>query len=435
MPQSHPGYQLRQRNWVGALRGFARWPAPTGERCDLCGTPIALAACPPARPCQPAPALRVRGLHQALGGRRARRLPAIPDEVRALPDFRISDQEWDALMIPIGLAFFYRAQHSARVTAMYPGPAGAVHSLLDLDAWHSLVEHNPELGALRAEVEALLIYRINNARRYYIVPIDRCYALAGLLRQQWHGAVGRRRGLGIDRRLLRSAAIAGRPAGRGSPTWLICHSGSKALRSNASPPLRSCNFRCRDRVPRCRPQHAQRDVAMPDPDRDHATRVRARMRNPGSAICSAIRSNGAARCRGCCGRMPAPWYPRSSAPAWHRCRCRAVSISTSPPPSISMALPAARCRCLLLFSGAVFYDDGQGLQISQIGWDQEVRYRLPVALWQDMMHLYYPDSAWLRLPRSVFARLERYKRQHALTAWEQALERLLDAQERLDRLG
>jgi hypothetical protein len=73
---------------------------------------------------------------------------------------------------------------------MYPGPAGAVHSLLDLDAWHSLVEHNPELGALRAEVEALLIYRINNARRYYIVPIDRCYALAGLLRQQWHGVSG-----------------------------------------------------------------------------------------------------------------------------------------------------------------------------------------------------------------------------------------------------
>jgi len=87
---------------------------------------------------------------------------------------------------------------------------------------------------------------------------------------------------------------------------------------------------------------------------------------------------------------------------------------------------------LLLFSGAVFYDDGQGLQISQIGWDQEVRYRLPVALWLDMMHLYYPDSAWLRLAHGVFARLERYKRQHALTAWEQALERLLDAQERLD---
>jgi hypothetical protein len=120
-----------------------------------------------------------------------RRLPA---EVRALPDFRISDAEWDALMIPIGLAFLYKgAAHEgepARATAMYPGAAGAVQSLLGLDAWQSLVEHNPQLDQLRPQVEALLIYRVNNARRYYIVPIDRCYALAGLLRQQWHGLSG-----------------------------------------------------------------------------------------------------------------------------------------------------------------------------------------------------------------------------------------------------
>jgi hypothetical protein len=190
MPQSHPGYQLRQRNWVGALRGFARWPAPTGERCDLCGTPIDSQH---AHLLDPA-SQRLHCACAACISRSANGAPGacrlIPDEVRSLPDFRISDQEWDALMIPIGLAFFYRGQYSARVTAMYPGPAGAVHSLLDLDAWHSLVEHNPELGALRAEVEALLIYRINNARRYYIVPIDRCYALAGLLRQQWHGVSG-----------------------------------------------------------------------------------------------------------------------------------------------------------------------------------------------------------------------------------------------------
>jgi hypothetical protein len=87
---------------------------------------------------------------------------------------------------------------------------------------------------------------------------------------------------------------------------------------------------------------------------------------------------------------------------------------------------------LLLFSGTVFYDDGQGLQISQIAWDQEVRYHLPVALWQQMMDHYYPDSAYLRLPRDVFGRLARYKRQQGLTGWEQALERLLDAHEPRD---
>jgi Family of unknown function (DUF6084) len=87
---------------------------------------------------------------------------------------------------------------------------------------------------------------------------------------------------------------------------------------------------------------------------------------------------------------------------------------------------------LLLFSGAIFYDGAQGLQISQIAWDKEVRYRLPVALWQDMMDLYYPDSAWLRLPRGAFERLEQYKRRHGLTACEQALERLLAEHDRMD---
>jgi hypothetical protein len=86
---------------------------------------------------------------------------------------------------------------------------------------------------------------------------------------------------------------------------------------------------------------------------------------------------------------------------------------------------------LLLFSGAVFYDDADGLQISQIAWDKEVRYRLPVSVWHSMMDYYYPDSAWLRLPRSAFERLEQYKRRHGLTACEQALERLLAHDERV----
>jgi len=190
MPQTPHGYQLRQRNWVGALRAFARWPAPGAERCDLCGTPIAALHPHLIDPASQRLHCACAACVQRSADGDPGALRRIPDEVRSLPDFRISDAEWDALMIPIGLAFFYRAQHTARVTAMYPGPAGAVHSLLDLDAWRSLVERNAELGALRPEVEALLIYRLNNARRYYIVPIDRCYALAGLLRQQWHGWSG-----------------------------------------------------------------------------------------------------------------------------------------------------------------------------------------------------------------------------------------------------
>jgi hypothetical protein len=82
---------------------------------------------------------------------------------------------------------------------------------------------------------------------------------------------------------------------------------------------------------------------------------------------------------------------------------------------------------LLFFSGAVFHDNGEGLQIGQIAWDQDVRFRLPVSVWKDMMSHYYPESAWLQIPHEVLDRLRRYKERHGLIAWEQALERLLNS--------
>jgi uncharacterized protein DUF6084 len=80
----------------------------------------------------------------------------------------------------------------------------------------------------------------------------------------------------------------------------------------------------------------------------------------------------------------------------------------------------------LLFSGTVFYATGEGaLQVAQIPWDKEARYRLPVAAWKQMMDIYYPNSAWLALRRDVFNRLYRYKVQRGIPTFEQALESLL----------
>lgn len=80
------------------------------------------------------------------------------------------------------------------------------------------------------------------------------------------------------------------------------------------------------------------------------------------------------------------------------------------------------------FSGTIFYTQAEGaLQIEQIGWDQEARFRLPATVWHDMMNHYFPNSAWLRLRRDTFERLYEYKRVHGLATWEEALERLLPA--------
>lgn len=84
----------------------------------------------------------------------------------------------------------------------------------------------------------------------------------------------------------------------------------------------------------------------------------------------------------------------------------------------------------LLFSGTIFYAASHGaLQVAQISWDKEAHYRLPVLVWQAMMEAYYPNTAWLCLRRDAFERLVRYKMQHGLPTFEQALESLLPESE------
>jgi hypothetical protein len=82
----------------------------------------------------------------------------------------------------------------------------------------------------------------------------------------------------------------------------------------------------------------------------------------------------------------------------------------------------------LQFSGTVFYEtERSALQVAQIPWSKEAKYRLPVQVWRDMMDLYYPNTAWLCLRRDVFERLCDFKTGRGLPTWEQAVEQLLEA--------
>ena len=87
-----------------------------------------------------------------------------------------------------------------------------------------------------------------------------------------------------------------------------------------------------------------------------------------------------------------------------------------------------------LFSGTVFYADSTGaLQVAPIPWDKEARFRLPIKSWQEMMDIYYPNSAWLCLRRDVFERLYQYKVANGIPTWEQALESIMPALETVKR--
>jgi len=84
----------------------------------------------------------------------------------------------------------------------------------------------------------------------------------------------------------------------------------------------------------------------------------------------------------------------------------------------------------LMFSGTIFYEADQTLlQVAQIPWDKDVNYRMPIAVWREMMDLYYPNTAWVCLRRDVFDRLYQYKIRRGIPTWEQTLEKVLEAAE------
>jgi len=121
----------------------------------------------------------------------ALRYRAVPERYLSFGEFALDARAWDELQIPVGLAFLFRNSVQDRVIAFYPGPAGATESELPLEAWQSIVDHNPGLAVLRPDVEALLVRRTNGPHgSCHLVPIDACYELVGRLRMLWRGFDG-----------------------------------------------------------------------------------------------------------------------------------------------------------------------------------------------------------------------------------------------------
>jgi hypothetical protein len=112
-----------------------------------------------------------------------------------LTDFNMPDGQWESLLIPINMAFFFHSSVEGRMIALYPSPAGAVESLLSLESWNEIAENNRELLQLQPDIEALLVNRVGHAHgmsraEYFIAPIDECYKLVGLIRANWKGLSG-----------------------------------------------------------------------------------------------------------------------------------------------------------------------------------------------------------------------------------------------------
>jgi hypothetical protein len=180
--------ELPLKSSMAALRRFARRRDPS-ESCELCGAPLQFdhqhllelnnrkIACS----CDACAILFTAD---------ARRYRRIPRRIECLDDFRITEEQWESLHLPINLAFFYFSSPAQRVVAMFPSPAGATESLLTLQTWDELAEANPVLKELLPDVEALLVNRVGDTREYCRVPIDECFKLVGLIRTHWRGLSG-----------------------------------------------------------------------------------------------------------------------------------------------------------------------------------------------------------------------------------------------------
>jgi hypothetical protein len=174
------------------LKRFARARAPV-ERCDLCGLEIGPEHDHLLDPAERRLACACGACAVLFSGRSGARFRRVPREVTVLDGLTISDAQWNALRLPIDLAFFYHSTPQGRVVACYPSPAGATESLLELETWEELACSCPALAAMQPDVQALLVNRVRRGAgsgSCFLVPIDQCFRLVGVIRMHWKGFTG-----------------------------------------------------------------------------------------------------------------------------------------------------------------------------------------------------------------------------------------------------
>lgn len=118
------------------------------------------------------------------------RYRTVPDRYVEVAPFTLPGPAWAALQIPVGIVFVVANTQLDRTVAFYPSPGGATESELPLDAWGDIVDANPALADVEADVEAVLLHTGDGDPTCHIVPVDRCYELVGAMRLHWRGFDG-----------------------------------------------------------------------------------------------------------------------------------------------------------------------------------------------------------------------------------------------------
>lgn len=186
LPQQPPS------SGIAVLQRLMSRPKPAGESCEMCAEPVTSEHSHVVRLDQRKLMCTCRGcaLLFTNSGAGQGKYRAVPMRVVSDPDFVFDLARWDQLAIPVGLAFLFTNSTLGQTVAFYPSPAGATESELNADSWAEIGEDTPLLGELEPDVEALLLRRTDDGVICYLVPIDICYELVGLVRTYWKGFAG-----------------------------------------------------------------------------------------------------------------------------------------------------------------------------------------------------------------------------------------------------
>jgi hypothetical protein len=178
------------RSALASLRRYTQPRKVPRHRCELCSAELAdqhshlveLASRRLCCACEPCAILFTNPA--------APKYRRVPRRVEFLPNFQLTELQWQGLQLPINLAFFLHSTTGGRIVAFYPSPAGATEALPPPDAWQELIDTNPCLQNLEPDVEALLVNRLAESPEFYRVGVDLCYDLVGVVRMHWRGLSG-----------------------------------------------------------------------------------------------------------------------------------------------------------------------------------------------------------------------------------------------------
>ena len=168
-----------------ALSALRRFVAPVAHaHCELCAAPIATH-------------------HDHLLERRTRSLAcacpacallfehAAGDRLRVRPRAHaVAAGRFDLAGWPTPIRLGWAWVKAGAPSLAYPGPAGVVDSPIGAETWARMMADTPALASLADDVEALLVDARGSEPRAFVVSIDRCFELAGVVRTGWRGLSG-----------------------------------------------------------------------------------------------------------------------------------------------------------------------------------------------------------------------------------------------------